>query len=259
MAAICLAKVSILLLLEELAVSRPQKRFTLATAGVVGICAVVGIVVLAVQCGSSNPWAFSPPKCINMKSYWIDMAVFDVITRLVRYQRPRTHDDSCSSCHIQKRPSSFAAFIFRVLSIAATITRLFYIHPATARVPDATIEAVSYNIVTQCVLSIGITIACIPCLKPSSTASSPILWLFPSKTTCLAARIRTPAIWSTRWVTSRTLTMDPEARATWMPRATRPQNYEKDNISGSEESDYDLRNKMGTSVHVVADGQSHEQ
>jgi hypothetical protein len=39
--------------------------------------------------------------------------------------------------------------------------------------------------------------------------------------------------------------------------AIRSQNYEKDSNSG--ESEYDLRNKMGVSVQVVADGQNHDQ
>jgi hypothetical protein len=193
-----------------------------------------------------------------MKSYWIGMAVFDIITELVIVAFPGIMMIPVQGA-ISKKAVIIAAFIFRVLSIAATVTRLFYIHPATARVPDATFDAVNYNIVTQCVLSIGITTACVPCLKP-------FLDGFESGFMAISFKDRMPG-----GSHSHSRNMDyrmgdlayahneSRSKSNRDVRATRPQKYEKDNISRSEESDYDPLNKMGISVHVIADDHSHEQ
>jgi hypothetical protein len=250
-AAICLAKVSILLLLQRLAVSRLHKRIALATAGIVGAWGLVGIVVLAAQCGSSNSWAPSSPKCINIRSYWVGMAVINVITELVVVFVPVLMMIPVQVA-VSKKAVIIAAFIFRAC--------LFYIHPATARSSDATFDAVNYNIVTQCVLSIGITTACIPCLKP-------FLDGFESGFMGISFKDRMPG-GSHSLSHNRDYKMGDLAYAHGGPKPQgktlnsveiRSQNYEKDNMSRSEESDYDPRNKMGVSAHVVADAQSHEQ
>lgn len=67
---------------------------------------------------------------------------------------------------VPKKGVIVAAFIFRLFSIAATVIRLFYIRPAAMRDSKATFDVINYRIVTQCVLSISITIAYVPCLKP---------------------------------------------------------------------------------------------
>jgi hypothetical protein len=251
--------VSILLLLERLAVSRLHKRITFATAGVVGVWALVGIVVLAAQCGSSNPWASSSPKCIDSKAFWIGMAPVDIITELVVVVVPGLMMIPVQVA-ISKKAVIIAAFIFRVLSIAATITRLFFIHPVTAHSSDATFDAVNYNILTQCVLSICITTACIPCLKP-------FLDGFDSGFMGISFKDRMPG-GSNSHSHNRDYKLSDLAYANAGPRgkngnldsmAIRSQNYEKDNTSHSEESDYHPRNKMGVSVQIVADGQNHEQ
>jgi hypothetical protein len=88
-----------------------------------------------------------------------------------------------------KKAVIIATFIFRVLSIAATITLLFYIHPATVRSPDKTFDAVNYNIVTLCVLSLASPRPAFHASNPSLTASSQVLWVSLLKTACLEAPI----------------------------------------------------------------------
>ena len=258
MASLCLAKISILLLLERLAVSRLHKRITFATAGVVALWAVVGIVVLAAQCGSSTPWASSAPKCIDLKAFWIAMAIPDILTELVVVIVPVLMMIPVQVA-TSKKAVIVAAFIFRVLSIVTTVVRLFFIHPATVRSSDATFNAVNYNILTQCVLSICITTACIPCLKP-------FLDGFDSGFMGISFKDRMPA-GSQSLSQNRDYKMNNlayanpgrKAKGNNDAMAVRSQNYEKDNISHSDDSEIDSRNKMGVSVQVVADGQNHDQ
>src|SRR5271154_123178 len=148
MASLCLAKISILLLLARLSVSRLHKRITYATVGVVGVWAAIGIIVLATQCGLSNPWATSSPKCINLRAFWIGMAPIDVITELVVIILPVVMLIPVQVA-VSKKAVIVAAFIFRPFSIAATVIRLFYIHPATMHDSNATFDAINYNIATH--------------------------------------------------------------------------------------------------------------
>jgi hypothetical protein len=247
MASLCLAKISILLLLDRLSVSQLHKRITYATTGVVGIWAVIGIIALAAQCGSSNPWATSSPKCINLRAFWIGMAPIDVITELVVITLPVFMLIPVQVA-VSKKAVIFAAFIFRLFSIAATVVRLFYIHPATMRDSHATFDAVNYNIVTQCVLSVSIMTACVPCLRPflDSFESGFMLTSFkgrmPGGSNSLSYRMNNLA-YANSGLTNKGSS----------------QNYEKDNMSRSDESDRDPQNKIGVSVDVVADGQNDDQ
>ena len=255
MASLCLAKISILLLLARLSVSRLHKRITYATVGVVGVWAAIGIIALATQCGSSNPWATSSPKCINLRAFWIGMAPIDVITELVVIILPVFMLIPVQVA-VSKKAVIVAAFIFRLFSIAATVVRLFYIHPATMRDSNATFDAINYNIVTQCVLSVSITTACVPCLKPflDGFESGFMLISFkdrmPGDSNSLSHRTNNVA-YANSGPTNK--------GSNFHSAAMRLQNYEKDNMSHSGESDYDLQNKIGVSVEVVARGQNDYQ
>jgi hypothetical protein len=255
MGSLCLAKISILLLLERLSVSRLHKRITYATVGVVGIWAVIGIIALATQCGSSNPWVTSSPKCINLRAFWIGMAPIDVITELIVIILPVFMLIPVQVA-VSKKAVIVAAFIFRLFSIAATVVRLFYIHPATMRDSNATFDAVNYNIVTQCVLSVSITTACVPCLKPflDGFESGFMLISFkgrmPGGSNSLSYRMNNLA-YANSGPTNKGINFH--------SAVMRSQNYEKDNMSHSDESDHDPQNKIGVSVEVVAGGQNDDQ
>jgi hypothetical protein len=255
MASLCLSKISILFLLERLSVSRLHKRITYATAGVVGIWAFTGIIALATQCGLSTPWATSSPKCINLRAFWIGMAPIDVITELVVITLPVFMLIPVQVA-LSKKAVIVAAFIFRLFSIAATVVRLFYIHPATMHDSNTTFDAINYNIVTQCVLSVSITTACVPCLKPflDGFESGFLLISFqgrmPGGSNSLSHRMNNPAYANPR----------PTNKGSIFHSAVmRSQNYEKDNMSHSDESDYGPQNKIGVSVEVIADSQNDYQ
>lgn len=187
------------------------------------------------------------------------MAPVDVITELVVVVIPVLMMIPVQIA-LSKKAVIVAAFIFRILSIVATITRLFYIHPATTRSPDATFDAMNYNIVTQCVLSICIVTACIPCLKP-------FLDSFESGFMGVSFKDHMPGGCHSL-SRSRDYTMNDLAYAHAAARnkvsnldsmAIRSRNYEKDSVSHSDESEHDARNRTGVSVWVVSGNQNHEQ
>ena len=241
MAALCLAKISILILLQRLAVSRLHKRIALATAGVTGLWALTGIIVLAAQCGSSLPW--TTHKCIDIRGFWIGMTPVDVLTELVVVIVPIWMMVPVQVA-ISKKAVIVVAFAFRVPVICATIARLFYIHPATSSAKDATWNAVNYNIVTECVLCTSIMTACIPCLKP-------FLDGFESGMMGVSFKDRMPGGSNSG---SRPYKMRDLAYGNTKSNNAsmmRSQNNEKDTMQGD---DNDPRHKLGVSVEVVADG-----
>ncbi len=143
---------------------------------------------------------------------------------------------------ISKKAVICVAFAFRIPVIAATIARLFYIHPATGSATDATWIAVSYNIATEVVLCISIMTACIPCLKP-------FLDGFDSGMMGVSFKDRMPGSSATG---SRGYKMRDLAYANTKSNNAsmmRSQNNEKDMII-----EEDPRHKLGVSVEVVADG-----
>lgn len=165
MSALCLAKVSVLLLLQRLAVDKMHKKIALYTIGVVSLWAVAGIIVLAARCGSTFPWNItSTNQCINLRTFWIGMAPVDVLSELVTIVIPILMMIPVQVA-VSKKAVIVIAFMFRLLVIAATIARLFYIIPIyPAR--NFTFDTVNAEVMNQIVLSFSITTACIPCLKP---------------------------------------------------------------------------------------------
>jgi hypothetical protein len=165
MTALCLAKVSLLLLLRRLSVDKMHKKIALCTIGVVSLWAVAGIVVLAARCGKTTPWNItSADQCINLRTFWIGMAPVDILSELVIITIPVLMVIPVQVA-ASKKAVIVVAFLFRMLVVAATIARLFYIIPIyPAR--NFTFETVSAEVMNQIVMSFSITTACIPCLKP---------------------------------------------------------------------------------------------
>ncbi|MCJ1373577.1 hypothetical protein MMC20_004805 [Loxospora ochrophaea] len=161
---ISLAKISVLQLLERLAVVRSHKRIAKITMIVVGVYTVPAFLAIALQCGTSEPWNTQSSQCIDIFSVWVYIAILDVLTELVMIALPfiMMHPVQVAK---SKKAVIIIAFIFRILVIAATITRLFYLHSALSS-PDVTFSIVNADISTQCVSAISIISACIPCLKP---------------------------------------------------------------------------------------------
>lgn len=159
---------------------------------------------------------------------------------------------------MSKKATIVAAFSFRILVIAATIARLFYINPATNTSRDATFDAVNYNILTQVVLSISILTACIPCLKP-------FLDSFDSGMMGVSFKDRIPGGGSHSQSGNRDYKMRDLAYGNIvgaghpanMASALRSHNYDKDTLRSMNDTDVEIdtdpRNKMGVSVEVVAD------
>lgn len=163
--ALCLAKISVLLLLHRLAVDKLHKKIALSTVGVVSLWALAGIVALAARCGATLPWDItSTDQCINLRTFWIGMAPVDILSELVVITIPVLMMIPVQVA-VSKKAVIVVAFLFRVLVIAATIARLFYIQPIyPAR--NFTFDTVNADVMNQIVLSFSITTACIPCLKP---------------------------------------------------------------------------------------------
>ena len=165
MSALCLAKVSVLLLLQRLAVDKTHKKIALYTIGVVALWAAAGIIVLAARCGATFPWNItSTGRCINLRTFWIGMAPVDVLSELVIILIPILMMIPVQVA-VSKKAVIIVAFLFRILVVAATIARLFYtipIYPAR----NFTFDTVNAEVMNQIVLSFSITTACIPCLKP---------------------------------------------------------------------------------------------
>lgn len=165
MAALCLAKASVLLLLQRLVVDKRQKKIAVYTVGIVVLWAVAGIVVLAARCGAHLPWNItSTDQCINLRTFWIGMAPVDILSELVMIMIPVMMMIPVQVA-MSKKAVIVVAFLFRLLVVAATIARLFYIQPIyLAR--NFTFDTVNAEVLDQIVLSFSITTACIPCLKP---------------------------------------------------------------------------------------------
>lgn len=61
-----LAKISVLQLLERLAVVKWHQKVAKSTSIFIGAWMLVSVLVLALRCGVSHPWTMDSRKCINM-------------------------------------------------------------------------------------------------------------------------------------------------------------------------------------------------
>ncbi|SLM40532.1 hypothetical protein LPUS_11350 [Lasallia pustulata] len=161
---LCLAKVSVLQLLERLAVSKMHKTLAKVMSYVVVVWTLAAFFTLAFRCGVSHPWARVSGECIDDFSFWLGIAPVDILTELSMIALPILMMLPVQVV-LSKKITILVAFIFRVLVILATILRLVCLHTAYLS-SDFTFFSVNSAITTQCVLSLTIFTACIPCLKP---------------------------------------------------------------------------------------------
>ena len=255
-AALALAKVSILLLLYRLSVARMHKKVAMTTVAVTGVWALAGIITIAAECGSHLPWTSQPPQCIDIRSFWIGFAVPDILTELVVTILPVLMMIPVQVA-TSKKAVIVIAFVFRVLVIVGTITRLCYMQPATTNAPNITWLAINYNIATATLLSASIMTACIPCLKP-------FLDGFDSGMLGVSFKDRIPG-----GVSSASRSRGGEFRmqdlaygngrnASNMASALRSQNQEKETYSSVSDEE-DPRQKMGVSVQITATNANRDQ
>ncbi|KAI2974184.1 hypothetical protein CBS147323_1573 [Aspergillus niger] len=164
--ALNLAKISVLLLLNRLAVNRWHKKILFWTSVLVGIWTVPVFFTLAFQCGVPEPWDASNGHCIDIFAFWAGISPIDIITELVICILP-IYIVKPVQVIFGKKVTVVVAFFIRIFVVITTIIRLIFMryskpYPST----DMNDAAFATTITTECVLCVSIMTACIPCLKP---------------------------------------------------------------------------------------------
>ncbi|CAK42734.1 uncharacterized protein An16g01170, partial [Aspergillus niger] len=168
--ALNLAKISVLLLLNRLAVNRWHKKILFWTSVLVGIWTVPVFFTLAFQCGVPEPWDASNGHCIDIIltqfAFWAGISPIDIITELVICILP-IYIVKPVQVIFGKKVTVVVAFFIRIFVVITTIIRLIFMryskpYPST----DMNDAAFATTITTECVLCVSIMTACIPCLKP---------------------------------------------------------------------------------------------
>lgn len=163
-----LSKVSILLLITRLAVERLHQKIALYTVYLTGAWTFAALVALAARCGTHLPWNVSSSdaasQCINVKTFWIAITPVDVLIEIVIMAIPILMMIPVQVA-VSKKLVIIFAFLFRLAVVASSIARLCFLLPYMPSA-DYTFRVVNADIVTQLVLCMSITTACIPCLKP---------------------------------------------------------------------------------------------
>ncbi|OJI83584.1 hypothetical protein ASPTUDRAFT_120390 [Aspergillus tubingensis CBS 134.48] len=181
--ALSLAKTSVLLLLNRLAVNKWHKRVSFWTSILVGIWTVPVFFTLALQCGVPNPWDFSEGHCVDsirvQFAFWTGISPIDIITELVICILP-IYIVKPVQVVSGKKVTVVVAFFIRILIyckykpnkrlasvIITTVIRLILMrHSQSSPFTDMNDAAFATTITTECVLCVSIMTACIPCLKP---------------------------------------------------------------------------------------------
>ena len=174
-----------------------HKTMAKVTSYAVIVWTVAAFFVLAFRCGASRPWAPASGQCIDEVSP--SQSVLGTSTHLlevsilawhctIRYTHRAIHDrapnpydatstsrslEEGSYCDRIHLPGTVRFPLFpdksilltNVRVIAATILRLVCLHTAYSS-SDFIFFSVNSAITTQCVLSLSVFTACIPCLKP---------------------------------------------------------------------------------------------
>ncbi|BCS03210.1 uncharacterized protein AKAW2_70088A [Aspergillus luchuensis] len=164
--ALSLAKASVLLLLNRLAVNKWHKRISFWTSILVGIWTVPVFFTLALQCGVPEPWYFSEGHCIDSFAFWTGISPIDIITELVICILP-IYIVKPVQVASGKKVTVVVAFFIRIFVIITTVIRLILMrHSQSFPSTDMNDAAFATTITTECVLCVSIMTACIPCLKP---------------------------------------------------------------------------------------------
>jgi len=158
------AKVSVLALLGQLSVEKRQAIVTKVSFCVVGVWTVVSVFVLAFQCGAVHPWDTQNGKCINKFNFWAGVSAVDMLTEIVIMALPIMMMVPVRVA-MSKKITVVLAFFFRIGVPILIIVRLALLHTYYSS-PDFSLDFIPSGLSTQILISISITTACIPALKP---------------------------------------------------------------------------------------------
>ncbi|KAI9729562.1 MAG: hypothetical protein M1834_006758 [Cirrosporium novae-zelandiae] len=181
---LCLAKFSVLQVLDRLSVIERHKK-TIKWLGLIVITwAVIAFLPLAFRCGVSRPWNIETGTCIDMvyfppvlkyvfphllttsKYYfWVAVSIIDILTEFAILTLPILMIRHAQTS-LSKKIIAIAAFMFRIIVITSTILRLYYLHSTYTSNSDFTSTLTNTTITTQCVIGFTVITACIPMLKP---------------------------------------------------------------------------------------------
>jgi len=161
---LALAKISVLQLLRRLAVIKLHQRIANGTMVVVMAWTIPSWFALAFRCGIPNPWDSKSGHCMDIFAFWAAIAPVDILTEIVIVSLPALMMRPAQVA-ISKKMVVIVAFIFRIFVIIPTIVRLPFLHTAYQS-SDYNFASVDSVIITQCVMSLSVISACVPCLKP---------------------------------------------------------------------------------------------
>ncbi|KAI0538323.1 hypothetical protein GGR58DRAFT_468562 [Xylaria digitata] len=160
-----LVKLSIFIAINQLSPNALHRRLNLALGVVTALWYVPATLTSIFQCALPTPWDFiNSTRCINRNAWWTFVTVFNVATDLgivALHILILWHLHTLSS----RKAVLVSVFSIRILVVAAAIVQLVTFY-ASFQSDDTTTALYLPVALKQAVLSLSITTACIPYLKP---------------------------------------------------------------------------------------------
>lgn len=161
---LCLAKLSVALLLRSITPSVPHNRFIFAIGVTTVLWAASSELSVAFQCHLPNPWRFFGNTCVNRKALWNAVGAVNILTDIALILLPFAIVWRLQ-VSMKRKVVVGGCFAARTLVVVATVAQLFYFDH-TSDSQDPTLDFWSTAVCTQVVQNLSIITACVPYLKP---------------------------------------------------------------------------------------------
>ncbi|KAI9702963.1 MAG: hypothetical protein M1836_008177 [Candelina mexicana] len=161
-----ISKISVLMLLRQItfrAIAPLHRRLVFILGSVLTMWSVASAISSAFQCRLPTVWMVLGEDCFDQFSFWMSYGVLNILTDAALIVLP-----IYAVWHVQltvkERWIVVGCFALRTVVIGATIAQLIMLDHLN-KAQDITLNAWSYQVVTQLVVSLSIITVCIPYMR----------------------------------------------------------------------------------------------
>ncbi|KAJ8108486.1 hypothetical protein OPT61_g8141 [Boeremia exigua] len=176
--ALSLSKLSVILWLERLQLSKTYKLCSMTAGALILIYMLSTAAGIIFQCQLPRPWDLRTGHCTSSQRFWTTTIAIDIALDLSLIMLPVV---ALMTLDLQQRKKDYASYILslRTFLIIPSLIRLVYVQQPTPDHYIIMLENLPYSIATQCQVTIAAMLSCtmaLPCIAnlaehtPTATA-----------------------------------------------------------------------------------------
>ncbi|KAI1907712.1 hypothetical protein LOZ53_003376 [Ophidiomyces ophidiicola] len=162
--AICLTKISLLVLNYQFALLKQYKYTIYCLGGIVILWTASSILVVSFQCDLPRPWDYINNVCLARKNFWNFYGVLNMVSDIIQLGLMLMIITQIQTS-TRRKITIASVFACRLFVVVAVALQLYFLNQVQ-NTKNATFDYWRMSICTQIVQALAVVTACIPFLKP---------------------------------------------------------------------------------------------